>query len=130
MQKRDFKMGPSKRKKSSFRNSVRTLFYLTKNCLWDYIAGFNHSIHIFLVSDEYILRENRPKKASVWEKLMPLKSIFRYGARDQVWTGTPKGWSLSTLTLLCYPRKCSNVREEYMNTKPNCQIYFLQFLQD
>ena len=26
------------------------------------------------------------------------------GAGDQVRTGTPKGWSLSTLTLLCYPR--------------------------
>ncbi len=34
--------------------------------------------------------------------------FFVFGAGDQVWTGTPKGWSLSTLTLLCYPRKkCS-----------------------
>jgi len=38
---------------------------------------------------------------------------FLFGARDQVWTGTPKGWSLSTLTLLCYPRKMK-MRGDYI----------------
>ncbi len=32
--------------------------------------------------------------------------IFTNGAGNRVRTGTPKGWSLSTLTLLCYPRLC------------------------
>ena len=32
--------------------------------------------------------------------------FFYYGAGNRVWTDTPKGWSLSTLALLCYPRLC------------------------
>lgn len=48
-----------------------------------------------------------PRKFFYDEEVRRFQRIFD-GAGDRVRTDTPKGWSLSTLTLLCYPRILDN----------------------